>query len=171
MLAAATNAATVTTTVCRRCCTFLVGDSCFAVDAADVAEVLRGGALTRVPRAPAGIFGLLHLRGRMVPVVDLAGQLHITASRQADTHLVIRLQEDWYSLVVDEMLEVIEIPVDRIEQAAPTGEAPSREAISGVFAGETRLVYLIDPQRMIHSLVRQRTHTTGRHGALHDGQG
>ena len=159
------------TAATRRCCTFLVGDACFAVDASDVAEVLRGGGLTRVPLAPKGIRGLLHLRGRMVPVVDLPGQLRIPAAGPADTHLVIRLQDDWYSLAVDEMLEVIEIPVDRIEQAGPTGEGSSREAISGVFAGEERLVHLLDPRRMIHSLVRQRTHTNGRHGASHDEHG
>jgi purine-binding chemotaxis protein CheW len=159
-------------TATRRCCTFLVGDSCFAVDSTDVAEVLRGGALARVPLAPAAVVGLLHLRGRIVPVIDLAGQLGIptSAAGRGDTHLVIRLQDEWYSLAVDEMLDVIEIPVDRIEHAVHAGEQSAHEMHVGVFAGPERLVHVIDPWQMIQSIGRSRGRTTGIQGASHGGQ-
>ena len=87
----------------HRCCTFRVGDACFAVPADGVVEVLRGGQLTRVPKAPAGILGLVHLRGRIVPVVDPAGTLGIDRPLpERATHLVIALEDDWYGLVIDE---------------------------------------------------------------------
>ncbi len=154
----------------RRYCTFRVGDDCFAFESAAVAEVLRGGRPTRVPLAPEEILGLIHLRGRIVPIIDVAGRLGTTSrpGPAAGPHLVIRLQDDWYGLLVDEMLEVIDIPADRIEQ--PTAAAVAGDALTGVFAAADRLVHLLDPQRMIHSLVRQRTQPFGRHGAHNGGQ-
>ena len=102
----------------HRSCTFRVGEACFALPADGVVEVLRGGSLARVPRAPEGVLGLLHLRGRIVPIIDPAAQLGISrVAEQRATHLVIELQDDWYGLVIDEMLDVVEIPADRVEQA------------------------------------------------------
>jgi len=155
-------------TAIQRSCTFRVGDACFAVPADGVVEVLRGGRLTRVPLAPAGILGLVHLRGRIVPVVDPAGPLGIDrVPPERATLMVIELQDDWYGLVIDEMLDVAEIPADSIEQAAPSGAEPGGEVLAGVFAAPERLVHLLDPQRMIHSLMRPRPQASERQGVSH----
>ena len=152
----------------QRCCTFRVGAACFAVPADGVVEVLRGGRLARVPLAPPGVLGLMHLRGRIVPVVDPAAQLGISrATPERATHLVIALQDDWYGLVIDEMLDVVEIPAERIEHAATPAAEASGEALTGVFAAPDRLVHLLDPQRMIHSLTRLRPQASERQGVSH----
>jgi purine-binding chemotaxis protein CheW len=152
----------------HRCCTFRVGDACFAVPADGVVEVLRGGRLTRVPRAPAGILGLVHLRGRIVPVVDPAGTLGIDRLLpERATHLVIALEDDWYGLVIDEMLDVVEIPAAAIEQATESGGEVGSDALTGVYAAPDRLVHLLDPWRMIHSLVRPKPQSPERQGASH----
>ena len=141
----------------QQVCGFLVDDVCFAVDVAGLAEVLRGGRLTVVPLAPPAVVGLLHLRGRIVPVIDTRLCLGFPAAGLAAkprTHLVLRLQEDWYSLLVDEILDVFEIPAGRIEH--PTKPAAVLEAVSGVYAGKDRLVHLLDPQRIVQGLGRHR---------------
>ena len=144
---------------------FLVVNTCFAVAADGVSEVLRGGRLTSVPRASAAIAGLLHLRGRIVPVIDLRLRLGFppAAHTARRTHLVLRLQDDWYSLLVDAMLDVIEIPADRIEHPTAPVTDPSADAMTGIFAGNDQLVHLLDPQRIVQSLVQQRVrgHSTG----------
>lgn len=152
-----------------RSCTFRVGADCFAIDADRVTEVIRGGQVARVPLAPEGLLGLVHLRGRIVPIVDLAGRLGIPRGGDGGlgTHMIVESQGDRYGLVVDEMLDVIDIPVDRIEH--PTDAAVSHEAVVGVFAAVDRLVHLLDHERMIQSLVRIRTPTPARHGAFHGG--
>lgn len=151
----------------RSCCTFRIGDACFAVDAARVVEVLRGGALARVPLAAAEVLGLVHLRGRIVPVIDPAGRLGVAADAgpERGPHLVVALGDDWYGLRVDEMLEVIEIPSAAVER--PTAADVGGEALAGVHAAPTRLVHLLDLERMIHLLTRQSAHPPGRHGAAH----
>ena len=150
-----------------RSCTFRVGGDCFAIDAERVTEVIRAGRVTRVPLAPEGLLGLVHLRGRIVPIVDLAGRLGLRrgAADGTGTHLIVEAQGDRYGLLVDEMLDVIDIPADRVEH--PADAAVAHEAIGGVFAAPGRLVHLLDPERMIQSLVRPRITTPTRHGASH----
>ena len=138
----------------HRCCTFRVGDACFAVPADGVVEVLRAGRATRVPLAPAGVLGLVHLRGRIVPVVDPAAQLGVDRPcPERATLLVITLQDDWYALVIDEMHDVVEIPADAIEQTTTGGEGA--DPLTGIFAAPEQLVHMLDPERMIHSLMRR----------------
>lgn len=150
----------------RSCCTFRIGDACFAVDAARVVEVLRGGALAPVPLAAAEVLGLVHLRGRIVPVIDPAARLGVTSDphRGRCPHLVVALGDDWYGLRVDEMLEVIDIPSSGVER--PTAADVGGESLAGVYAAPTRLVHLLDLERMIHLLMRQPAHPPGR-GAAH----
>jgi chemotaxis signal transduction protein len=107
-----------------------------------------------------------------VPVIDPATHLGVSRKTpEQPTHLVIALQDDWYGLVIDEMLDVVEIPQDRIEQPSPSSaegpvEGPG-EALAGVFAAPDRLVHLLDPQRMIQSFVRQRPQTLERQATSH----
>jgi purine-binding chemotaxis protein CheW len=152
----------------HRSCTFRVGDACFAVPADDVVEVHRGGVVTRVPLAPSGILGLVHLRGRIVPVVDPARPLGIDRPLpERATCLVLVLQDDWYGLVIDEMLDVVEIPASAIEQAVPQAVGAAGDLLRGVYAAPERLVHLLDPERMIHSLVRQQPQASERQGVFH----
>jgi purine-binding chemotaxis protein CheW len=155
---------------CCHCC-FLVGGDCFAVPSTDVAEVLRDGRLTRVPHAPAAVLGLLHLRGRIVPVIDMRRRLGFpdAASSAARTHVVVRLDDDWYSLLVDDMCDVIEVAEDRIEHPSrPVADTP-HDAVIGAFAGQGRLVHFLDPQRIVQLPVRQREQSPQKQGATHGG--
>ncbi len=156
------------TPVAHRYCAFRLGDACFAVPADGVVEVLRGGRLTTVPLAPEGVLGLLHLRGRIVPVIDPGVRLGLASgARDRATHLVIALQDDWYGLLIDEMLDVVEISEDHIDPSTSSLSEGSGEALAGVFAAPDRLVHLLDPQRMIHSLVRPRPPFSERQGVHH----
>ncbi len=152
-------------------CAFRVGEHCFAVESAGVAEVLSGAAIAPVPLAPAAILGLLHLRGRIVPVIDMRRPLGLP-DRDPDaapTHLVIRLAEDWYSLLVDEVLDVQSIPGERIEHPVKPVGGPAADAVTGVFADTHRLVHLVDPERVVQALHKQRTSPLVRHGDSHGG--
>lgn len=152
-------------------CAFRVGEHSFAVDSGCVAEVLHSARLTPVPLAPEAIAGLLHLRGRIVPVIDVRRRLGLpaAATETPRTNLVIQLGEDSYSLLVDEVLDVQAIPLDRIEPTATGAERAAADAVTGVFAAETRLIHLLDPERLVQSLIKQRPTPFVRHGVSHDG--
>jgi purine-binding chemotaxis protein CheW len=154
----------------RHCC-FLVGTDCFAVAADGVAEVLHDTRITRVPHAAPAVLGLVHLRGRIVPVIDMRRRLGFaeadaSASR---THLVLRLNDDWYSLLVDDMLDVIEVPEEGIERPSAADADGPIDAVVGVHADDGRLVHVLDPQRIVSTLSRQREQVIHRQGAPHGG--
>ena len=154
----------------RYCC-FLVGADCFAVASTGVAEVLRDGRIARVPHAPEAVIGLIHLRGRIVPVIDMRRRLGLAATETpaSRTHLVLRLHEDWYSLLVDEMLEVIEVADHDVEHPSRPAPESAHDAVTGVYAGAGRLVHFLDPQRIVHPLARQREPLLQRQGTSHGG--
>ncbi|MFM7108075.1 MAG: chemotaxis protein CheW [Planctomycetaceae bacterium] len=146
------NASTAT-----RHCTFRVGDHCLAVEADAVAEVLGTRVVTRVPLAPAGVLGLIHVRGRIVPILDPAVRLGlpVPADRRAAAHLVLQVAaDDWVGLLVDEVLDVVEIPAAAVERPHA---AEADAAVTGVFAAHDRLVHLIDCQSLVRTGGRQRT--------------
>ena len=154
----------------RYCC-FLVDSECFAVASTGVAEVLRDGKIARVPHAPEAVIGLIHLRGRIVPVIDMRRRLGLNATEPpaSRTHLVIRLHDEWYSLLVDEMLDVIEVPEHAIEHPSKPAADTAHDAVEGIYAADGRLVHFLDPQRIVHSLTRQREPFLQRQGASHGG--
>ncbi|NBT12638.1 MAG: purine-binding chemotaxis protein CheW [Planctomycetia bacterium] len=152
-------------------CAFRVGEHCFAIASAGVAEVLSSAAIAPVPLAPPAIVGLLHLRGRIVPVIDMRQSLGLPdrPPAAASTHLVIRLADDWYSLLVDEVLDVQTVGADRIEHPGKPVGGPAADAVTGVYADAHRLVHLVDPERVVQALHRQRTVPFVRHGDPHGG--
>jgi purine-binding chemotaxis protein CheW len=154
----------------RYCC-FVVGSDCFAVASIVVAEVLRDGKLTRVPHAPEAVVGLIHLRGRIVPVIDMRRRLGLPAAEasRSGTHVVLSLLDEWYSLLVDEMLDVIEVADDAIEPPSRSTSESSHDAVAGVYADADRLVHFLDPQRIVQTLARQREPFLQRQGASHGG--
>ena len=114
----------------RRWCSFLLGDACFAVAAEIVVEVLRGRPLARVPLAARGVLGLIHLRGRIVPVIDPAVSLAVPREQRTPSgpHLVIELGDDWYGLLVDEMLALSNFKVGAQAFRHPAKQEAGRPA-------------------------------------------
>lgn len=144
-------------------CAFLVGGHCFAVPSSLVAEVLHAGSLTPVPLAIDAVAGLIHLRGQIVPVIDMRRRLGLGEGLAAGSDLlVVRLGGDHYALLVDEVLDVNRIPADQIEPPSGSLIEPAADPRTGVFADEDRLVHLLDPQRIVHSLLRPRVSPAAR---------
>lgn len=139
-----------------RHCTFRVGDQCVAVEADAVAEVITARTVTPVPLAPPGVLGLVHLRGRIVPVLDPAVRLGISApaDRPAATLLVLRVAgDDWCGIAVDEVLDVLDVPATALEHPTPPDDPDS--PFAGILAAPDRLVHLVDHRRLARPPVRR----------------
>jgi purine-binding chemotaxis protein CheW len=136
----------------RRVCMFVVADRTFAVDAGAVQEVFRGTVTTPVPRGPAAIRGLLNLRGRIVPAVDMRRRLGFDPAAGEGIHVVLSAGGETYSLIVDSMADFVDIPVAAIEK--PTGgvEGGQRECIDGVYAAHGGLVHLLSIEAILAGL-------------------
>ncbi len=130
--------------------TFFLSKEEYGVDVRLVQEIIRVTEITQVPRAPKFIKGVINLRGRIIPVVDLKLKLslgEVESSRQARI-VVVKVRDRLIGLLVDGASQVLKLPVSSIEPA-PT-EVVTREEhhIRGVAKLEDRLIILVDLHRI-----------------------
>ncbi|MBU1249250.1 MAG: chemotaxis protein CheW [Proteobacteria bacterium] len=134
--------------------TFVVGKEVFAVNIAAVHEVLELTMITRVPRTPAHMRGVINLRGNAVPVVDMRLKLGMTA--QDDTVdtcvIIVELQDETETTlmgaVVDAVQEVFEIDPASIEEPPHYGAVASSDYIVGLCRQQGYFAILIDILRL-----------------------
>ena len=138
----------------RLFCTFLVAGRSFAVDAAVVTEVFRGKVTTTVPRGPAAIRGLLNLRGRIVPAIDMRRRLGFgPGTSEEPLHVVVLAAAgEAYSLLVDAIADVVEIATPAIEPPTSGPDATAADCIEGVHAARGGLVHVLSLERIVAGL-------------------
>ena len=129
-----------------RFATFLVDGLLFGVAVADVQEVLRPQAMTRVPLAPAVISGLINLRGQIVTALDMRQRLKLAprAAGAAPMNIVVRADDEPLSLLVDEIGDVIDVDADSFERRPNNLDAGVKELIAGVCKLKDRLMLVLD---------------------------
>lgn len=130
-------------------CTFTLGDHWFGIDARAVQEVLMDQVMTRVPLAPAVVPGVLNLRGDIVTTIDLRGRLDVEprAEDARPTHVVVSIEEEPVSFLVDEVGEVIEARPDNFEPPPDTLQGVARDIIKGTQKLESSLLLILDIER------------------------
>lgn len=107
-------------------CTFALDGRAFGIAVESVAEVLRRPELRNLPLSPPSLCGLFHLRGQILPAVDLRHCLGKAPSGSGEV-LVVRGEEGPIGLLVDEVRDVIQVDWSRCEPAP----APETHAASG----------------------------------------
>ncbi|MFM7522532.1 MAG: chemotaxis protein CheW [Planctomycetota bacterium] len=149
-----------------RACAFQVSGRWFAIDAARIHEVLRSQKTTPVPLAHPAVRGLLNLRGRIVPVIDMRIRLGLALAEAAandapGTFVVVEVDDEAFSLLVDRLADVVEIPLAAIEPAT-TVDRPGQDAIEGVWPARFGLVHLLDTARLVAAIAVSAAERKGR---------
>jgi purine-binding chemotaxis protein CheW len=118
----------------------------YAVPIHRVQEIVRVPEITRVPHAQPGVEGVINLRGRVLPVVDLASRLALGITERARSARVVVVDGGTESigLLVDGVSEVLRVSAADVEppSATTTGDGPT--AVLGVAKLGERLVLLLD---------------------------
>jgi len=129
---------------------FTLGDECYGVDIGDVWEINTMQKITRVPRSPHFIEGVINLRGEIVPVMDLRKRLGLPARSvgQSSRIMVTKTSHNRLGLIVDSVREVLKLPVNAIKPAAELGALIDEEFVRGVAQRDDQLIVLIDLQRL-----------------------
>jgi purine-binding chemotaxis protein CheW len=131
--------------------TFYLDREEYGVDVRQVQEIRRVGEITTVPRAPEFVRGVVNLRGRILPVLDLKRKLglgEVAAARTARI-VVVRVRERLLGLLVDGASQVPKIPVSRIEAAPEEVVERGGDYIRGVAKLDDRLIILVDLERLL----------------------
>jgi len=131
--------------------TFRLGNEEFSVDILKVQEIIRDMELTRVPRAPDFVEGVINLRGRVIPVIDLRKRFGFeSCEKTTETRIiVIDVNERTVGLRVDGVSEVLRLPADTVEPAPSLVTGSGSDYISGVGKVEERLIILLDVGKLL----------------------
>lgn len=134
--------------------TFTLGKEVFALDIASVREVLELTAITKIPRTPDFMRGVINLRGHAVPVMDLRLKFGMPAAEATVDTCIIIVEVDFEgeSIVmggmVDSVREVFEIAPDRIETAPRMGTSISTDYIKGIGKQDDVFIIILDIGRI-----------------------
>jgi purine-binding chemotaxis protein CheW len=134
--------------------TFFLGDETFSLDIARVREVLDYTIITRVPRTPDYVQGVINLRGSVVPVVDLRLKFGMPAlSVSVNTCIIIVeavVQGDSVvlGLLADSVQEVIELDRGNIQPAPRIGTRLDTGFIKGIGRQDDRFIIILDIDRV-----------------------
>ncbi|WP_028575085.1 chemotaxis protein CheW [Desulfonatronovibrio hydrogenovorans] len=137
--------------------TFTLAEELYAIDIAQVWEVLDYTPITRVPRTPEFLLGIINLRGRAVPVADLRLKFGLERTeRTVNTCIIIaEVKMDGESTVMgalaDSVQEVFEISPSEIEPPPKMGAKVRTEFIQGMAKHNDRFVIIIDVNKVFSS--------------------
>ena len=131
--------------------TFFLDREEYGVDVRQVQEIRRVSEITTVPRAPEFIRGVINLRGRILPVLDLKRKLGLgeVETARATRIVVVRVGERLLGLLVDGASQVLKVPVSRIEPPPEEVQDKGGDYIRGVAKLEDRLIIVVDLGRLL----------------------
>jgi purine-binding chemotaxis protein CheW len=131
--------------------TFFLDREEYGVEVRQVQEIRRVSEITSVPRAPEFIRGVINLRGRILPVLDLKRKLGLgeVEAGRATRIVVVRVKDRLLGLLVDGASQVLKVEVSRIEPPPEEVVEKGGDYIRGVAKLDDRLIILVDLERLL----------------------
>jgi len=131
--------------------TLCIDNDVYGIGVGQVQEVLNVPKITPVPGAPDYVIGIVNLRGNIVTVLDARKRFGLMPKQydQDSQIIILRIEEQAVGILVDSVSEVVELPIDSIEQAPETGPNSSKKHIRGVYSADGNLIILINTQGLV----------------------
>ncbi|HMK61357.1 MAG TPA: chemotaxis protein CheW [Dissulfurispiraceae bacterium] len=131
--------------------TFRLGNEDYAVNILKVQEINRMKEITRVPNTPEYLEGVINLRGKVIPVVNLRSKFGLS-DKDSDTQsriMIMDIQGITMGLIVDAVSEVLRIPAEIVEPTPPMASNINAEYIKGIAKLDDRLIILLDMDALV----------------------
>lgn len=153
------NASTDNTTVgdeVLQFVTFTLNDEEYAVDILSVQEINRITEITKVPNSPDYVEGVINLRGKVIPVINLRSKFGFEAKATDDDSriIIMEIQGIVNGVIVDSVSEVLRIPASAIEAAPAVASDTISQYIKGLAKLENRLVILVEIDNLVEETVQ-----------------
>jgi purine-binding chemotaxis protein CheW len=118
----------------------------FGIDILKVQEINRMVEITRVPQAPSYCEGVINLRGKVIPVIDLRTKFGLAArGRDKDSRIVVcDVTSHQIGMIVDSVQEVLRIPQSSVEDIPQIVTSVGQDYIRGVAKLDDRLLMFLD---------------------------
>lgn len=129
-----------------------LGDEEYAIDVLKINTIIRSIEITIVPRMESYILGVMNLRGKVVPVIDLRVRFNLAKNDfdKATRIIVVNINNENIGFVVDEVTEVMRIKRSMVEPTPPLVGSIGQEYILGICKYDSRLIMLLDIDRVIN---------------------
>lgn len=123
----------------------------YCVSIGAVNTIIRMQEITRIPRAPGWVEGVINLRGSIIPVIDLRKRFGLATSEttKASRIVVVEASGQMIGMVVDAVVETLRLSSDAIEPPSPVVVSVDSAYVRGVGKAGERLVILLDLDRVL----------------------
>jgi purine-binding chemotaxis protein CheW len=131
--------------------TFFIGQECYGLEICHVTEIIGMQKVTSVPDVPAYLKGVINLRGKVIPVMDVRLRFGL-AARQYDDRtciVVINVGPHTVGLVVDTVSEVLDIGASQIEMAGTLSSRQGKGYIQGLGKVGEDVKILLDAEKIL----------------------
>lgn len=131
---------------------FKLGEEEFGVNILQVREIEKlDQGITRVPRAPHFVEGIINLRGEIIPIVDLRARFGLTLPELGlnSRVIIVEVGEAQVGMLVDAVVEVLRVPLSVIESAPTITKGVDSYFLAGVVNIDERLIVLLNLERTL----------------------
>ena len=131
--------------------TFALDREEFGIPIGQVREVIRVAEITRVPQARPHVRGVTNLRGRVLAVVEIRTRMGLTPAEITPQSrvVVVGVHDRTLGLLVDSVSQVVKVPAATVAPAPEEILSPGTDYISGVARWKSRLIILLDLEKVL----------------------
>lgn len=133
--------------------TMTVGGQLFGIPVLQVRDVLGPQRITIVPLAPPSVAGSLNLRGRIVTAIDLRTRLGMAPRAKGETSMsvVVEHKGDLYSLIIDQVGEVIGLSADACEKKPATLDPRWQNSAESIYSLKDELLVVLNIESILQT--------------------
>ena len=142
---------------------FLAGEE-YGLEILRVREIIGMQPITRVPRTPAAVRGVINLRGKVIPIVDLRVKfgMEVADDSERTCIIVVQAQGVEFGVVVDRVSEVADVAGEDVEEAPSFGTDVDTEFLLGIAKTENAVKLLLDIERVLSAEEIRGLHAAGQ---------
>jgi purine-binding chemotaxis protein CheW len=129
---------------------FMIGNVNFGIEIRTISEIIGMQPITRLPEVPKSVKGIINLRGKIIPVIDMQLKFNIEPQEYGDRTciIVIELKELSAGLIVDRMKEVLSIQDEEVSPPPGKKTGAQNRFISGIGKSDKKVILLLDCEKL-----------------------
>lgn len=131
--------------------TFALGDEEYGIEIRNVTEIIGIQTITELPDTPHFMKGVINLRGKVIPVIDVRLRFNLEAKPYDDRTciVVVNIRNMSVGLIVDTVSEVLDIPSNDVEDAPTVNNSAGSRYIKGLGKVEDKVKILLDTHKLL----------------------
>ncbi|MEL7564651.1 MAG: chemotaxis protein CheW [Dehalobacterium sp.] len=130
---------------------FKMAEELYGININCVSEIIRMQQITKIPKTPDFVEGIINLRGKIIPVIDLRKQLELGAADydQNTRVIVVSMEDETVGIIVEEVTEVFTLPSESIEKIASIESKIDLGFIQGIGKWKDQLIILLETKKIL----------------------